>query len=173
VPVYTTTSPKLRKNDFLTNKYVAPFEGCIQSACRDYMNPPEAYEYIDTGETCAIFFEDSDYRHTALEAWARLRNDSALYWRGRIGNATHGSKCGPDAIPLLQVGDLGAFLGTKYASKSPDSKIPWTSYFKKLRDAGRVMQAARIDTHSLKRLHEISDMLKKDPDAVEKMWEGI
>ena len=75
-------------------------------------------------------------------------------WFRHSGKDAYGTKTGATAIPLLQVADLGAFLTAKYISKSPDGKIPWRGYHKKLVDAKRAYGMVHADEYSVKRLYE-------------------
>ena len=131
VPKYVHFAPKYIENNFLGNKYVACFDYDVQDVCRDYMQPHGEPHAIDTGDVCAIFYEESDYSNSVARHVNAIRNDAALWWHNRVGNATPGTKIGPAGIPLLQVADLGAFLGTKYAGNSPNRNIPWQPYWDK------------------------------------------
>lgn len=56
VPKYMHFAPKRIENDFLGNKYRACFEACIQSACREYLEPSNSPEPKETGDVCDIYY---------------------------------------------------------------------------------------------------------------------
>lgn len=143
VAAYKKFAPKLRRNDFGGNKYVAPFGFTIEIACKDYMNSGSPFP-LETNDSCALFIEDGEWAPSARIAITGMREyPEGREWRDRIGTDTYGKKSaekvGPAAaIPLLQVADLGAFLGNKTLTKPPEGKISWLTYYEKLRLAGRV-----------------------------------
>jgi hypothetical protein len=167
---YKVHAPKKRVNDFLINEYVAPFQASVQTACRDYLPLPEGFPSdMESGDICALFFEENDYIdyiHTAIESVRLMREDQELWWRSRIGKLTHGTKTGPAAIPLLQIADLGVFLGGRVIGESPDGRIPWTRYYEKLRKAKRVWgrpgKISKNQISILKGLHETLEREKRD-----------
>ena len=171
VPKYMHFAPKRIENDFLGNKYRACFEACIQSACRDYMQPSNSPEPKETGDVCNIYYENSEYSHSVQRALRDLRGDALIWWRSRVGTATPGTKAGPKAIPLLQVADLGAFLGTKHVSDAPDGRIPWRPYYQKLVSAGRVWTSGRITRSSLGFLYALFQT-REHPEILDEVWDG-
>ena len=176
VPAYKVHAPKKKKiNDFLVNEYIAPFEAAIETACRDFIPTPGfAQGILDTGDICAIFFEENDYLHIALEAVRKMRKDQILWWRDRIGNPTHGAKTGSSAIPLLQVADLGVFLGGKVISNAPDGRIPWRPYYEKLKSANRVWPIGpKLGPKSLAVLKAIQETLEREKQGKESFWDEI
>ena len=91
-----------------------------------------------------------------------MRNAKDLWFRSRIGKDSYGEKSGPKGIPLLQAGDLGAFLAAKYISKAAEGKISWKVYYEKLHSAKRAYAIVVADEYSLKRLHEMFTEIKKE-----------
>lgn len=120
---YKKLAPKARSNDFLQNKYAAPFGGAVGLACEAMGNPPgpqdwHILEHGDQWESCAFFIEaHKDYSESARRTIASMRSCTDLWFRNRIGQDTYAVKSGADAIPLLQTADFGAFLAAKYISK--------------------------------------------------------
>jgi hypothetical protein len=173
VPTYKVFAPKRKVNEFLGNKYVAPFEAAIETCCRDYMQPPGVHEPVETGDFCALFFEDNDFANTAIEDLKRMRRDELLWWRDRIGDGKVGTKEGPTAIPLLQVADLGAFLGGKVIGKAQSGTIPWMPYYEKLNSAGRVIRPSKIDKHSLQLLYGLKGEMERQRANGTSYWDDI
>jgi len=121
VPAYEAISPKLLENEFLGNKYAGTFGAPVEYACQ-LMNKPGEPMPHEIDDLCAFFIEENEYTPSAFRMLDNIRNDEILWWRKRIGSMTPGTKSGPRAIPLLQVGDLGAFLAAKKWLKLPTEK---------------------------------------------------
>jgi hypothetical protein len=116
VPYYVHLAGKKIEDEFLGNQYVACLSEDIQATCQDYMNPEKEPDPVETGDVCAIFYEDSRYADSVARAVRSWRNDELLWWRARIGNPTPGTKVGTTAIPLLQVADFGSVFGNQAGS---------------------------------------------------------
>jgi hypothetical protein len=165
---YTKLAPKAKQNEFLENKYAAPFGGAIQLACEAMGNlptPDNIWGILEQGERwqqCAFFIESNEYSASAKRTIANMRNSRDLWFRDRIGTETFGTKSGRDGIPSLQVADLGAFLATKYISKCPEGKISWKPYYEKLKSARRVCRTVQADEYSLNALHQTYEELKQE-----------
>jgi hypothetical protein len=163
---YQKLAPKAKQNDFLGNKYAAPFGGAVQLACESMGNPPtpdNIWNILEQGEQwqqCAFFIESNEYSTSAKRTIASMRNSHELWFRSRIGTEIYGTKSGPDGIPSLQVADLGAFLSAKHINKSPEGKISWKVYYEKLKSAGRVYRLVLADEYSLDALHGTFEELK-------------
>jgi hypothetical protein len=108
------------RNDFGVNRYVAALEGAVQSACES-ANPNLVYPE-DAKAICDFYIESGVYKLTAAEAIQRLRSDPKIWFRRVIGSDTYGDKKGEHAIPLLQIGDFGAFLANKHLIKAKEGK---------------------------------------------------
>jgi hypothetical protein len=163
VKAYRTVAPRPRQNEFLGNKYVAAFEGAIEMACCSWPLPDDPSK---ADEQCAFVMESNEYTASAQRAFQRLTavtkhpteptlGDHALWFRERLGGDTYGDKKGPKRIVLLQVADLGAFLGAKKLAEARDGKIPWRPYYEKLRVARRVHRLAMIDERSIALRHDV------------------
>ncbi len=165
---YRKLAPKAKQNEFLGNKYAAPFGGVVQLACECIGNvpgPEDIWEILENGEhweQCAFFIEGNEYSASASRTIASMRNCRDLWFRNRIGTDTYGTKSGPAGIPLLQVSDLGAFLVAKHIRQPPEGKISWKKYYEKLENAGRVYRMVRADDRSLVVLHRTHEELKKE-----------
>jgi len=168
VKTYRKLAPKAKQNEFLENKYAAPFGGAVQLACESMGNPPtpdNISRILKQGERwqqCAFFIESNEYSASAKRTIANMRNSHDLWFRDRIGTETFGTKSGRDGIPSLQVADLGAFLATKYISKSPEGKISWKAYYEKLKSARRVCRTVQADEYSLNALHQTYEESKQE-----------
>lgn len=176
---YKKLAPKARSNDFLENKYAAPFGGAVGLACEAMGNLPgpqdwRILEHGEEWESCAFFIEaHKDYSESARRTIASMRSCGDIWFRNRIGQDTYAAKSGPGAIPLLQTADLGAFLAAKYISKAPEGKIPWTKYFEKLKNNGRVRGMTLADEYSLNALFRTHEELKKEAAEGKNYWDGI
>ena len=165
---YRKLAPRAKQNEFLENKYAAPFGGAIQLACEAMGNlptPDNIWGILEQGECwqqCAFFIESNEYSASAKRTIANMRHSRDLWFRDRIGTETFGTKSGQDGIPSLQVADLGAFLATKYISKSPEGKISWKPYYEKLKSARRVCRTVQADEYSLNALQRTYDELKQE-----------
>jgi hypothetical protein len=165
---YMNLAPRAKQNEFLGNKYAAPFGGAVQLACESMGNPPtpdNIRTILEQGERwqqCAFFIESNEYSASAKRTIANMRNSHDLWFRDRIGTETFGTKSGRDGIPSLQVADLGAFLATKYISQCPEGKISWKPYYEKLNSARRVCRLVRADEYSLNALHQTYEELKQE-----------
>lgn len=137
VPAYAAFSPKALENDFLVNRYAAPFGVPVEYSCQAMNRPNEPFPH-DVGDVCNFFIEESKYSASAKSTLDSIRNDPVLWWRNRVGSLTVGSKTGPQGSPLLQVADLGAFLAAKKVANAPDGKIAWSRYYDKLMAGRRI-----------------------------------
>lgn len=177
--VYKTLAPKAKENEFLRNKYAAPFGEAVQLACEGMGNgptPENVWKILDEGEhweQCAFFIESNEYSASANRTIAEIRNSRDLWFRSRIGTETSGTKSGPGAIPLLQVADLGAFLISKHICNAPEGKISWKPMYEKLKNAGRIYRMVRADERSLKLLHQTHEELKKEAAEARSYWDDI
>jgi hypothetical protein len=76
---------------------------------------------------------------------------------------------GSRRIPLLQVADLGAFLGTKWVAEAKDGAIPWRPYYDKLYEAGRVWALPRLSKQKLNFALTIFN-IQKTPSILDEVW---
>lgn len=165
---YRKLAPKAKQNEFLGNKYAAPFGGAVQLACESMGNlptPDNIWKILEQGEQwqqCAFFIEGNEYSASAKRTIANMRSSHDLWFRDRIGTDTYGTKSGADGIPTLQVADLGAFLAAKHIAKSPEGKISWKAYYEKLKTARRVCRTVQADEYSLNALHQTYEELKQE-----------
>lgn len=165
---YQALAPKAKENEFLRNKYAAPFGGVVQLACEAMGNgpgPESIWQVLEQGEQweqCGFFIESNEYSRSANRTIADMRICSDLWFRSRIGTESYGTKTGAAGIPLLQVADLGAFLAAKYIAKAPDGKISWQRLYEKLKNSGRVYRTVLADERSLKLLHQTHEELKQE-----------
>jgi hypothetical protein len=175
VPAYMGHAPKPKMNEFLINRYVAPFEWAVQTSCRDYLPMPPGYPSdMTSDDKCNVVFEQSDYLATAIRAAAGMRISPHLWWANRIAKVTHGTKTGSTAIPLLQVADLGAFLGMKVLSAAPDGRIPWTPFYEKLVAANRVFgRPGKIDERSMNLLRGLQEESRRQEEKGTSYWDDL
>ena len=159
IPIYEELAPKRLQNDFGGNKYCAPFEFAIERACLALDDSPEPR---DIAEECAFFIERNQYSESAQRTIRQLRSDEHLWWRNRIGIDTYGTKTGPDAIPLLQVADLGAFLSAKSVAKARQGKISWWQYLRKLATDNRLLGITHCDANSLKTMYAVHQIMETE-----------
>ena len=169
VPHYVHLAGKRIENDFLGNQYVACLSEGIIAVCRDYMNPVDEPYLISTGDICTIFYEDCVYSNSVSRAVLSMRQDPLLEWRGRIGDAVPGTKKGRSAIPLLQVADLGAFIGTKKVANAGDGAIPWKPYYEKLYRAGRVWRMPLLSKQRINFIWAVFGMYR-NPEILDDVW---
>jgi hypothetical protein len=171
VVAYKRHARKPTRNEFLVNKYVAPFEWAVQSACRDFMPTPGFPLGAETGDVCALFFEENDFLQTALDAVDRMRSDQNIWWRNRIGEATHGTKT---SIPLLQVADLGVFLGGKFITGTPPGKIAWRPYYDKLERAGKLWnKPTKLTKDDLAVFAGLHEALEREAREGKHYWDDV
>jgi hypothetical protein len=176
---YRSLAPNKKQNEFLANKYAAPFGGTVELACKAMGNvpgPDEVWKVLEEGETwaqCDFFIENNEYSPSASRTIAGMRNAKDLWFRSRIGKDSYGEKSGPKGVSLLQVADLGAFLTVKHISKAAEGKISWKVYYEKLRSAKRVYAMVVADEYSLKRLHEMFREIQKEAAEGRDPWEAI
>jgi len=171
VPAYNQFSPRHLENEFWGNKYAAAFSIPVQATC-ELQNKPTPYPETG-GELCAFFIEENEYAPSAQRALYAMKNDPRLWWRERIGNLTPGPKKGPAAIPLLQVGDLGAFLAAKKIADTKDGRIPWRAYYEKLLNARRIFCAMHVDERSIKTFHKLHEDLKREQTEGRNYWDDL
>jgi hypothetical protein len=160
---YRKIAPKRIRNNFLDNRYAAPLGGVVERACT-YMgnvpSPETMWDVLENGENwekCAFFIErHEEYAESARHMIQGMRVDPHLWFRWRIGTDHYGTKNGENAIPLLQVADLGVFLAAKRLANSPDGKIAWSGYFEKLQKARRVAPIHWADKTSLEKFAEMN-----------------
>lgn len=161
VPAYSAFSPKALDNDFLGNRYAAPFGAPVEYSCQAMNRPNEPFAH-DVGDVCDFFIEESKYSASARRTLDSVRNHPDLWWSNRVGNLTIGSKTGPQGIPLLQVADLGVFLAAKKVANAPDGKIAWSKYYDKLLAGRRIFKIVHVDKGSLDKLHGLHEDLKRE-----------
>jgi hypothetical protein len=169
---------KPKRNDFLMNRYAAPFGGVVALACQAMGNTPEPddWEILRNGdhwEQCAFFIESSEYDASAADTIAGMRNDQLLWYRNRIGRDNYGTKTGPDAIPLLQVADLGAYLAARHRGNAREGKIWWKKYYEKLKAARRVYPPVLADEASLRKLNAMRQEIEKEQAEGRNYWDDI
>jgi hypothetical protein len=175
---YQQFAPKRLKNDFLGNKYAAPFGGIVEQACIVLGNSPGpegVWKVLEEGENweqSAFYIESNEYSASAARTISDIRKDPNLWWRHRIGREFYGQKVGTEGIPLLQVADLGAYLGTKQLAKVPESKISWKRYFEKFQTAKRVGPILWVDERSLKLLYKTLEDVKNDEPKGTTPWDA-
>jgi hypothetical protein len=176
---YRSLAPNKKQNEFLANKYAAPFGGAVELACKAMGNAPgpdQVWKVLEEGETwgqCDFLIESNEYSPSAQRTIASMRNAKDLWFRSRIGKDSYGEKSGPKGIPLLQAADLGAFLAAKHISKAAEGKISWKVYYEKLRSAKRVYAMVLADEYSLKRLHGMFVEIKKEEAEGRDPWDTI
>jgi len=176
---YRKLAPKAKENEFLRNKYAAPFGGVLDLACQAMGNLPTPetistiVEHGEHWEQCAFFIESNEYSASASRTITEMRGSRDLWFRSRIGPDTYGTKSGTGAIPLLQVADFGAFLAAKYISQAPEGRIPWKEFFDRLMSAGRVYRTVQADERSLNLLHQTREELKKEAAEGRSYWDDI
>lgn len=107
------------------------------------------------------------------QAIARLRQDELQWWCHRIGAEASGTKSGSGAIPLLQVGDLGAFLGAKRISDAPEGRISWRTYYAKLETRKRVLKLQWADQRSVEILAGLDETLRREAAEGKSYWDDI
>jgi hypothetical protein len=127
----------------------------------------------DHWEQCAFFIEKNQYSASAQRVIEGMRCSRDLWYRNRIGRISFGSKRGDEGMPLLQIADLGAFLAAKYISKAPNGRIPWTPYVERLRAAQRVSRMVLADKHSLEKLYQTHEELKREAAEGRSIWDDI
>lgn len=164
VPAYADFSPKALDNDFLGNKYAAPFGAPVEYACQAMNRPSEPFPH-DVGDVCNFFIEESRYSPSAARTLDSIRKDSVIWWRNRVGGLMVGSKRGSASTPLLQVTDLGAFLAAKRVANAPDGKIGWSKYYAKLEAGRRIFKIVHVDKGSMDKLHGLHEDLKREEAA--------
>ena len=172
VPAYARVAPKRLENEFLGNKYAAPFGAPVEYACQFMNRPNEPFPH-DVRDTCAFFMEESAYKESAIRALKSIKNSPDLWWRDRIGGETFRSKKGVGVIPLPQLGDLGAFPAAKRVAKAPDGKIPWAKYFDKFYRAGRMFKVIRVDETSINKLHDLHEELNRKAAEGKDPWDDV
>jgi hypothetical protein len=176
---YESVAPKAKNNEFLGNRYAAPLGGVVELACTAMGNPPDPttiWEILDNGEgweCCSFFLERNEYSQSAERVIASMRVCRDLWFRDRIGPDKYGTKNGTDAIPLLQVGDLGAFLVAKHRAEAAEGRISWKSYYDKLSSAGRVYPSVVADNYSVKVLQQLHEELKQEAAQGKRYWDNI
>ena len=179
VITYKKLASKAKQNEFLGNKYAAPFGGVVQLSCEAMGNvpgPQDIWEIQENGEhweQCAFIIESNEYSASANRTIASMRNSPDLWFRNRIGTETYGTKSGPSGIRLLQVADLGAFLAAKHIGKAPEGKISWKVYYERLRSAHCVYRTVQADEYSLDVLHRTHEELKKEAAEGRQYWDDI
>jgi hypothetical protein len=165
---YENVAPRKKQNEFLGNKYAAPLGGVIELACKAMGNlptPTSIWKILDDGETweqCSFFLEQNEYSKSAAKVFESMRVCRELWFRNRIGGDKYGPKTGADAIPLLQVADLGAFLVSRHRGNAAEGRISWRPYYDKLMRAGRIFPSVVADDYSVKALHKLHEELKKE-----------
>jgi len=161
VPTYKKISPKHLENEFWGNKYAAAFGVPVEYTCQLQNNPNNPFPEPG-GELCHFFVEKNEYTPSAERILTNMRNDPVLWWREHIGGITSGQKTGPTAMPMLQLGDLGAFLAAKKVANAKDGRIPWSVYYNKLMHARRIFRVVHVDEKSINTLHKLHEDIKKE-----------
>ena len=172
VPAYQAISPKLLENEFLGNKYAGPFGAAVENACQ-LMNKPGEPMPHEVDDLCDFFIEENAYTPSAFRMLENIRNDEIIWWRKRIGNMTSGTKSGPRAIHMLQLGDLGAFLAAKRVAKAPNGKIPWTKYYEKLEQGRRIFRVVHVDERSIKLMKGLDEILRREREDGKDYWDEV
>jgi hypothetical protein len=172
VPAYVRFSPKTLDNEFWGNKYAAAFGVPVEYTCQLQNNPANPYPEPG-GELCAFFIEENEYSPSALRTLHSMKNDDRLWWHERIGNLTPGPKKGPSAIPLLQVGDLGAFIAAKRVANAKDGRISWKAYYDKLVEARRIFKIVHVDKKSINTLHKLYEELQREQAEGRSIWDDL
>jgi hypothetical protein len=176
---YKKLAPKAKENEFLRNKYAAPFGGVVQLACEAMGNTPkpdDIWKILERGEQweqCGFYIESNEYSPSANRTIAEMRIDKELWFRSRIGTDTYGTKTGHAGISLLQIADLGAFLAAKHISRATESKISWKKFYEKLQKSGRIYRTVQADKRSLNLLHETHAQLKREKAEGRNYWDDI
>jgi hypothetical protein len=156
VPAYHQYASRKRKIDpFGQNKYGVCFGGAVGLACQSIGDHGAGVEV-----KCAFTIERDEFEETAKREFSMLRSRPEIGYRDRIGTETYGDKTGDNAIPLLQVADLGAFLGVKYLGKCHPGRIDWRPYYHKLRSAGRICKCVKDKPGKLKAMNRMLESLK-------------
>jgi hypothetical protein len=174
---YEGVAPKKKENEFLGNTYAAPLSGAMDLACQAMGNlptPTSVFKILRDGETwerCAFFLERNEFSSSAAKLFVSMRVCQDLWFRDRIGTDQYGTKAGADAIPLLQVADLGAYLVTKHRANAPEGRISWKPYYERLQRAQRILPSVVADEHSVKTLHRLHEELKQEA-AFGKHYQG-
>jgi|HubBroStandDraft_6_1064221.scaffolds.fasta_scaffold110317_2 hypothetical protein len=148
-------SPKSKIHPFGQNKYGSCFGSAIEYACES-MGPRQ----MQVEHGCAFVVEIDEYEATAKREFTQLRTVPAIWFRDRIGTDTYGTKKGKDKIPLLQVADLGVFLGLKALSRCKPGKIDWRPYYRKLKTTDHVFCCRKDGKRKLKIMHATLQKLK-------------
>jgi hypothetical protein len=172
VPTYKQFSPRHLDNEFWGNKYAAAFCVPVHYTCQLQNDPNNPFPEPG-GELCAFFIEENEYAPSAQRSLFSMKNDPVLWWRERIGNLTPGPKRGPAAIPLLQLGDLGAFLAAKKVANAKDGRIPWTRYYDKLLNGRRIFKIEHVDEKSINTLHDMHEEIKREQAEGKNYWDDI
>lgn len=76
-------------------------------------------------------------------------------------------------MPMLQFGDLGAFLAAKKVANAKEGRIPWNAYYDKLLHARRIFKIVHVDEKSIKTLHQLHDDIKKEQIEGNNYWDNI
>jgi hypothetical protein len=150
-------SKKKKLNAFGQNKYGSCFGSAIEHACAS-MGPRN----LQPEHACAFIIEKDEYEETAKREFTQLKSVSTnvVWFKDRIGTETYAPKKGKEAAPLLQVADLGAFLGLKYLGKCRPGKIDWRPYFHKFKNANRVFCCKKDNKRTIKQMHATLEKLK-------------
>jgi hypothetical protein len=172
VPAYQAISPKPLQNEFLGNKYAGAFGAPVECACQ-LMNKPGEPMPHEVDDICAFFIEENEYTPSAFRMLENIRNDKILWWRKRVGSMTAGTKSGPNAISMLQVADLGAFLAAKRVAQAPDGKIPWTKYYEKLEKGRRIFQIIHVNERSIKLMKGLDETLRREREEGKDYWDEV
>jgi hypothetical protein len=80
---------------------------------------------------------------------------------------------GPTAMPMLQLGDLGAFLAAKKVANAKEGRISWNVYYDKLLRARRIFRVVYIDERSIDTLHQLHEDIKKEEAQGKSYWDDI
>jgi len=158
VPTYHRYASRKKKiNPFGQNKYGTCFGRAVGLACESMADPG-----VEVEAGCAFIIERDEFEETAKREFSQLlsRPKSQIWYRDRIGSETYGPKKGQNAIPLLQVADLGAFLGLKYLGRCKPGRIDWRNYYHKLKDANCIYKCTKDKAGELKAMNRVLKKLK-------------
>jgi hypothetical protein len=157
---YKKKAPNSMENDFLTNRYIACLDSVVCYSCnRSGPNPLLGRPDVED-DNCAFTMEDNQYTPFLSPYFFQARNNRKLWWSSRVGVHAYGTK---KHIPLLQVADLGAYLGTKAVMEAAEDEtpIPWKQYYDKLASAGRIGIRSLITGESQDRLYATHEWLMR------------
>ena len=152
---YRYASSKNKIDSFGQNKYGSCFGSAIGYACES-MGPQQ----VEVEHGCSFVIEKDEYEATAKREFIQLSMVPAVWFRDQIATQTYGTKKGKDKVPLLQVADLGVFLGLKSLSRCRPGRIDWRPYYRKLKSTGHVFCCRKDGKRRLKMMYSTLQELK-------------